>query len=111
MKIFTTALVPTLVLVGSLGASAVVAAPANAATKAKAKAKPVAAKTYSGTIKSVAKGKDVFALTSGKGHYTVDYSKMTKFTKGAAKDLKDGLKVSVTGKLTKSVLTATSIKA
>ncbi len=109
MKIFTTALVPTLVLVGSLGASAVVAAPANAATKAKAK--PVAAKTYNGTIKSVAKGKDVFALTSGKSHYTVDYSKMTKFTKGAAKDLKDGLKVSVTGKLTKSVLTATSIKA
>lgn len=109
MKIFTKALVPTLVLAGSLGASAVAAAPANAATKSKAK--PVAAKTYSGTIKAVTKGKDVFSLTSGKRNYTVDYSKMTKFTKGAPKDLKDGVKVSVTGKLTKSVLAATSIKA
>lgn len=107
-KIFTKALVPTLLLAGSLGASAIaVATPANAATKSKT----VAAKTYSGTVKSVTAGKDVFSLTAGKSVYTVDYTKMTKFTAGSTKSLKDGVKVSVTGKLSKSIITATSIKA
>jgi len=107
-RIFTKVIAPTLFVVGSLGmGAAVVAAPASAATKSAT----IAAKTYSGSVKAVTKGKDVFTLKSGKTTYTVDYTKSTKFTKGSASNLKVGVPVSVTGKLSKSVITATSIKA
>ena len=107
-RIFTKAIAPTLFVVGSLGMGvAVVAAPASAATKSAT----VTAKTYSGSVKAVTKGKDVFTLTSGTTTYTVDFTKGTKFTTGSASSLKAGVAVSVTGKLSKSIISATSIKA
>jgi hypothetical protein len=48
-------------------------------------------------------------MTSKSKKYTVDYTAKTAFKKGKAADLRKGARVSVTGKLTKSTIKATSI--
>ena len=107
-KILTKAMIPALLVVGSLGVGAtVVTVPAFASTKTAA----VAAKTYSGTVKTANTVKDSFTLTVGTTTYTVHYSAKTTFSKGTAANIKVGAAVSATGKLHKTLISATSVSA
>jgi hypothetical protein len=110
-KIFTKVIAPALLVAGSLGlGAAVIAAPAGAS--AKAAKTTVVAKTYSGTVKTVNAAKSSFQLTVGTTVYNVHYTAKTKFTTGSAATIKVGTKVvSVTGKLHKKTISATSISA
>jgi len=104
-RIFAKAVVSTMLAVGSLGVVAVATVPAGAAPAA------AASKTFGGKVKTVDIAKGTFTLTSGAKTYTVAYKATTKFTKGSAKNLKVGVAVSVTGKLVKAVIEASSIAA
>ena len=109
-KIFTKVIAPAMLVVGSLGlGAAVIAAPAGAS--AKTAKTTVAAKAYSGTVKTANTAKGSFQLTVGTATYSVHYTAKTKFTKGAAANIKVGAAVSVTGKLHKTSISATSISA
>lgn len=110
-KIISKTMLPGLLVVGSLGLmTAVVSLPAGAASKAP-KATAVAAKTFTGKVSHDNFAKRTFTLTSGRAKYTVHYSVKTNFTKGSAANLKTGASVSVTGKLLKTVIQASSISA
>jgi hypothetical protein len=116
-KYITKAVVPALLVVGSLGLGTafIAAAPAGATTPPKhAPAGAISASaTYKGTIKSTTASKSIFTLKVGSKTYTVFYRGAVKFTKGSAASLKVGTTVSVTGNLikTKSLVHATSISA
>ncbi len=109
-KLVTRALVSTLLTASSLGLAVAVTAPAGAAAKAH-KAKPAVTKSYGGKVKSADVKKDTFTLVSGSKTYVVDFTSATKFSKGTPTDLKTGVAVVVTGKLVKTTIEATAIKA
>ncbi len=105
-KTLSRAVVSTMLAAGSLGLVTVVALPMESASAATA-----AAKTYSGTVKTLDTAKDSFTIKSGSKVYTVDFTAKTKWTKLTSKTLKAADPVSVTGTLAGTVIKATSIKA
>lgn len=104
-RFITKAIVSTMLVTGSLGMIAATTIPAGATTTA------TALKTLRGKVKTADTAKYTFTLTSGAKTYTVHYKAKTKFAKGSAVDLKAGVAVSVTGKLVKTVIEASSISA
>ena len=70
---------------------------------------PPKAATWTGTVRTSNIQKHTFTITVDTKTYTVDYSSKTKWVKGKAADLKKGVKVKVTGTLSKSTIEATSI--
>ena len=105
-KTLNRAVASAMLAAGSLGVSAVVALPTGSASAATA-----AARTYSGTVKTLDTAKDTFTIKSGSKVYTVDFTAKTKWTKLTSKTLKTGNPVSVTGALAGTVIRAIRIKA
>jgi len=102
---------PVVLLVGSLGLGALVAAPAGATTKTAHTAS--ATSTLSGTIAKTQPAKSTFWLTVGSKTYIVQYKHAT-FSAGTSASLVKGARVSVTGRLAgkkKLTVLATSLKA
>jgi len=112
-KLMTKVVAPTMLIIGTLGLGATaVSLPAGAASKPAAKTPiAVAAKTYTGVVKTANVAKKTFTITSGTVTYVVHISNSTKFIKGSAASIKVGVSVSVVGKLTKNVVHAISISA
>ena len=89
--------------VGGLGSSV-----AGAATRPAVPA--TASATWKGTVLSQDVAKDRFKMLTLKGKtFRVDFKSTTKWTKGTAADVKRGVWVSVTGTISKAIITATSI--
>ncbi|MGH3733017.1 MAG: hypothetical protein ACRDVC_06530 [Acidimicrobiales bacterium] len=109
-RFLSTLIVPTALLVGSLGTLGVVNAGPAAAADAHA---TMATKTWHGKVTKINETMGTTHSFSFKGTnmkiYTVHYDAMTEFTMGTRKDVKVGGLISVTGTLKSTTITATSI--
>ncbi len=106
-KSFNTAAASLALLAGSVALATATTLPAAAVTS-----HAMMQHTWHGTIEKVnAKmgTHESFVLKDGSKTYTVDYTTATKLTMGTPKDIKAGAMMSVTGTLSKGVITATAL--
>jgi hypothetical protein len=107
-KTFSSAVAALAVAAGSFG----VVATTLAIQSSPASATEMMTHSWHGTVEKVnAKmgSEESFSLKVGMKTYKVDYTTMTKFTMGSAKDVKVGAMVSVTGTLSGSTIKASKL--